>query len=92
MVQYVLGVRCVAYAKGLRETYMTSDRRLLQHAAAVYTAAVLLLRLINTKTGQAGNFEIVDIFNAENIQLIQIFVVKSEHSWSYHTGFLAQVK
>ena len=29
VVTYVLGVRCVVYVKGLGETYMTLDRRVL---------------------------------------------------------------
>ena len=63
---YVLGVRCAVYVKGLGEAYLTLDRRLL-----------LLLRLIKTKTGQVGNFKIVDIFNAEKIQRRKLFVVES---------------
>ena len=67
---YVLGVRCVVCVKGLGETYTTLDRRLLLTAAvstAVATAAAAA-EVDESKTGQAGNFKIVDIFNAEKIQ------------------------
>ena len=56
--------------KGLGETYTTLDRRLLLTAAvstAVATAAAAA-EVDESKTGQAGNFKIVDIFNAEKIQ------------------------
>ena len=60
VVTYVLDVRCVVYVKGLGETYMTLARRLL-----LLLYLLLLLRLIKTKTGQAGDFKNVDIFNSE---------------------------
>ena len=50
VVTYVLGVRCVVYIKGLRETYMTLNRRLL----LLLFLLLLLPRLIKTKSGQAG--------------------------------------
>ena len=65
VAKYVLGMRCVVYVKGLGETYTTLDRRLL-----------LLLRLITPKTGRAGNFKIVDVFDAKK-KLRKKFLVES---------------
>ena len=72
-VRATVCVGCVAYVKGLGETYMTLNRRLV--------LLLYLLPLLNvwikTKTGQAGNFEIVDIVNAKKIQRRKLFFVES---------------
>ena len=52
---------------------MTLDRRPL----LLMYLLLVLLRLINTKTGQGGDFNIVDTFNAEKIKRRKLFVVES---------------
>ena len=67
----VCSVRCAVYLKGLVETCMTLERRLL---LVLY---LLLLWLITTKTGQAGIFKTVGILNAEKVQRRKFCVVES---------------
>ena len=69
----VLSVRCVVYVKGLGETHMTLDRRVL----LLLLCLLLLLKLIKIKTRQAGNFIIIDTFNGEKNQRRKLFVVES---------------
>ena len=71
-------MRCVVYFKGLSETHMTLDSRLLLLLLLLLLlcSLLLLLRLRKPKTGHAGNFTIVDIFNAEKNQR-RILLVES---------------
>ena len=66
------------YVKGLGETYMTLDKRLVLLLLYVLFLLLFLLRLIKTKPGEASNvFKVVYIFDAETIQRRNVFVVES---------------
>ena len=74
----VLHAKCVVCVKGLGETYITLDRRLLL-LLLLYLLLLLLplLRFIKTETGQTGNFKSVDICNAGKNQERTWFIVES---------------
>ena len=53
-----------------------TDARQMFIAAAVSAAAAAAAEVAKTKTGQAGNFKNVHIFNAEKTQQRKLFVVE----------------
>ena len=75
MVMYVLGVRCLVYVKGLGETYMTLDRRVL----LLLLLYLLLLSFEKKKkwTAKSGRFQKdLDLFaekiSRENPSLLKV--------------------